>query len=70
MRLGLVNANFSDNSFRTFCEFFQGSKYLQELHLSGVECKIHAFKDFFNALENNKKLTYLNLSWNQFFSEK
>ena len=66
-----MNANFSDSSFRTFINFFRQSRYLQNLHLSGCDVSNVTFREFFAALEDNRQLVYLNLSWNQFFgSEK
>ncbi len=62
-----MNANFSDSSFRTFIIFFRQSRHLQELHLSGCDVSNVTFREFFEAIEKNRYLTYLNLSWNQLF---
>ena len=64
-KLSLVQANFSDSSFRDFCEFVKLNRSLIEIDISYNDLRMKTIYHFIEAISKDRKLLNVNLSWNR-----
>ena len=64
-KLGLVNVNLKDEAFAILTEYVRESTTLTEIDISWSNVGYISMSYFLEVLSENKKLQFVNLSWNQ-----
>lgn len=68
--LALVKTGFNKEAFFELMRYVSESEFLEQLDISWCEVTCNEFREFFNMLGQNRRLTHLNLSWNCILSNK
>lgn len=64
MKLALVNASITESNIKTLENLLKTQRYLIEIDISWNSLVPHFAKSLLQVLSENKRLHFINLSWN------
>jgi len=69
-KLSLVGASMTDKTLPLLCEFISSSRYIESIDISWSNRSPQDFDRVLELLRDNRKLKFVNLSWNQLVHSK